>query len=248
VSDKAGVPDEPCSDGPNNGPPEDEAPAVFRGVHLDVVRDQRTATLQPAASREPTDELMGVARVSDAPMLAGLRTELTGTSRDTPSAPASLDIESLYVEHYDRLLRAVRRFCRGDHSLAEDIAQETFLQAYQRRHSLVSVDEPYAWLYVVAFNTARRYFRRQGRRREREHALYMLASREGAEEADWLLEDLIQRLPERERRVIEYRFVFEYSRTTIANKMGLSLRTIDYCIKRALSQMRRRGFDFPEEG
>lgn len=251
MSDKAGVPDdEPCPDGPGDEPPEDEAPAVFRSVHLDVAPGQRATTPRPATSGEPSDELVGEARVSGTAPSAEWRKELIGSSRSAPPALARLDVESLYMEHYNRLLGAVRRFCAGDHALAEEVAQETFLQAFRRQHSLASVADPYAWLRVVAFNTARDCFLQQGRQREKEHRHYVLTSREGVDEESeegWLLEDLVQQLPERERRVIEYRFVFDYDRKTIAKKMGVSLRTVDNYIKRALRQI-RRALNRPEEG
>ena len=79
ASDKAGVPDEePGPDTPGDSPLEDEALPVFRGVHLDVAPDQRATTPRPAASGEPSDELIGDARAAGTPPPAELR---TGTHR-----------------------------------------------------------------------------------------------------------------------------------------------------------------------
>jgi RNA polymerase sigma-70 factor, ECF subfamily len=221
---------------------------VFRGVHLDVALDQHATTPRPAASDEPSDRLRGETRVSSTRPPTELRTEISGASPTALPSGARLDVESLYLEHFDRLFGAMRRFCAGDHALAEEITQETFLQAYRLQHSLASVANPYAWLLVVARNTARDYFRRQGRQREKDHRHYLLVSREGAEEKEeWLLEDLLDQLPERERRALEYRFVFDYDLRTIARKMGVSRRSVNNYIARALRRI-RRGFNLPEEG
>ena len=43
--------------------------------------------------------------------------------------------ESLYRRHRDRIYALVWRLCGGDHGLAEDLLQESFVRAWQKLDS-----------------------------------------------------------------------------------------------------------------
>lgn len=59
----------------------------------------------------------------------------------------------LMRRHQDRLFNAVYRVV-GNAEDAQDVVQETFLNAYQSLHSFKGDSEFYTWLYRIAFNTA----------------------------------------------------------------------------------------------
>jgi RNA polymerase sigma-70 factor (ECF subfamily) len=82
----------------------------------------------------------------------------------------ALDVESLVRDHARPVYGYLWRLT-GDPQAAEDILQEAFLKAVRAASSGRRVDQPRAWLYAVATNTARSYGRANSRRQSREQSL-----------------------------------------------------------------------------
>lgn len=61
----------------------------------------------------------------------------------------------LVVKYQKRVERVVARMVR-DTDLVPDIAQETFIRAYQALHQFRGESQFYTWLYRIAMNTARK--------------------------------------------------------------------------------------------
>ncbi|MDN3638708.1 sigma-70 family RNA polymerase sigma factor [Simiduia curdlanivorans] len=57
----------------------------------------------------------------------------------------------LVREHQSALRNTLRRWTGFDHSLADDLAQETFLRAYQKLHQFNGAARFSTWLYRIAF-------------------------------------------------------------------------------------------------
>ena len=73
---------------------------------------------------------------------------------------------SVLVErHYDPLLGYLYRLTRGDRSLAQDLAQETFLRALRGIAGYISPRPFKPWLYAIATNLARNHYTRADTRR-----------------------------------------------------------------------------------
>jgi RNA polymerase sigma-70 factor (ECF subfamily) len=70
--------------------------------------------------------------------------------------------EQLVVRYEARIRRLAFAFVR-DESLAEDIAQDTFLQALRRIDSLKQATSVRSWLFSIAVNRARDELRRRAR-------------------------------------------------------------------------------------
>ncbi len=72
---------------------------------------------------------------------------------------------AILVDRYDAPLRRYLARCTGDRGLADDLAQEAFLNAYRRLDRFAG-DYPFAaWLYAIARNQLRMAARRQRLRR-----------------------------------------------------------------------------------
>ena len=71
---------------------------------------------------------------------------------------ASIDIGRLFDEHAPYLCRVVHRLT-GSQETAEDVVQEVFLLAYDRRHELEDRVGIRTWLYRVAVNHLRHHRR-----------------------------------------------------------------------------------------
>ena len=67
--------------------------------------------------------------------------------------------EMLYRAYYDRVYAFLHRLC-GDRALAEDLAQETFLQAYMSFHRFRGVCEVFTWLASIGKHVYFKYLKR----------------------------------------------------------------------------------------
>ena len=88
----------------------------------------------------------------------------------TPTGPTDSDLmlveravagdqgayELLVIKYQRRIQRLIGRMVR-DVDLVEDIAQETFIRAYQALHQFRGDAQFYTWLYRIAVNTAKKF-------------------------------------------------------------------------------------------
>lgn len=108
-----------------------------------------------------------------------------GRNREPPAAVGAisaveLDFPALFDDYYDRIASYVSRRL-VDRSVAEDLAQMTFLEAYDRRATYEPLKgSPRAWLFGIATNLLRHHYRSE---RTQLRAYSRAASRE-AEPAD----------------------------------------------------------------
>ncbi|MEZ0334865.1 MAG: sigma-70 family RNA polymerase sigma factor [Gemmatimonadales bacterium] len=151
----------------------------------------------------------------------------------------------LFEAHFRRLFRYLDRLS-GDPELAQDIAQETFVRLY-RRGSLP--DTPSAWLISVAMNLLRNAQSSRSRRRrlltaarsEHLHADPPPLPDEAAiaEESRRRVRLAIDRLPERERRLLLLH-AEGYGYRDLAAALGLNERSVGTLLARARRAFRER--------
>jgi len=80
----------------------------------------------------------------------------------TPMQSASLDLHELIDSHGERLLRSACLLC-GDETEAQDLVQETFVQALKSVHRFRGDSAIYTWLHGILLNLCRRHLRKQKR-------------------------------------------------------------------------------------
>ena len=73
--------------------------------------------------------------------------------------------ELLVLKYQERIFRLIQRLL-GRREEVEDLAQEVFLRAYRSLGSFKGESSFYTWLYKIALNTCRNYYRSIGRRPE----------------------------------------------------------------------------------
>jgi RNA polymerase sigma-70 factor (ECF subfamily) len=79
-----------------------------------------------------------------------------------PKKPEPLDFRELIDSHGDRLLRSAYLLC-GNRTEAQDLVQETYLQAMKSGHRFRGESAVYTWLYGILLNVCRRHYRKQKR-------------------------------------------------------------------------------------
>ena len=67
----------------------------------------------------------------------------------------------LVTRHQSRLRNSLRQLTNWDESLADDLAQETFIQAYQNLHQFDGRAKFSSWLYRIAYNQFLQFCRKQ---------------------------------------------------------------------------------------
>lgn len=153
---------------------------------------------------------------------------------------------ALVREHYARLCYFVRRYIDAPDD-AEDIVQDVFVRVWERVHDL-DFDDPLPYLYQATRNAATSALRKHAvRMRWRDAEL-----REGAgvlPRADTRVEDeefraavamAVAELPDRCREIFTMHREQQLSYQEIAHILGLSPKTVENQIGRALRMLRGR--------
>ncbi len=184
------------------------------------------------------------------PVLAHALTTPQGAMPPTPTA-----------EERARILRICLRATR-DRDAAEDLAQETLLEAWRHWEKLREPDDAEArtrWLSAIAANVCRRWMRTTGR--DLAHTTRLAASKDGAETADavdlladdgdaldtelehaeraQLLDRALGLLPPDTREALIARYLLELPLSEIAARAGLSEATLSVRLHRGKQALRQ---------
>ena len=140
--------------------------------------------------------------------------------------------------------RALVRLCAtisGDASMAEDLAQETLLEAWRISDRLTDADGLDRWLAAIARNVCRRWARRRAAqpRLASEDALHELADTVGVSGAADLVHAALALLPEEPRGMLVERELLELPVGEIAARRGLTPEAVSMRLTRARSLLRR---------
>src|SRR5581483_10624423 len=153
-------------------------------------------------------------------------------------------------EHDGRLFRQALTLC-GNEALAEDLAQETLVEAWKSLRRYNGRCQYFTWLCAILLNRFRNEARLRGRMEKRALATEAQSQvDEGAtpEEALWRGEqaarvrECLAALPEKHRHVVFLRFYVEESLPEIAAALGCSVGTVKSRLFHALEKLRRMNF------
>ncbi len=141
--------------------------------------------------------------------------------------------EKLVTAHYGQVKRWLLRWV-GDEALAEDLAQETFLRAWENCHTFRGEAAFSSWLYTIA----RREALRALQHRRREGILPWLWGTENAPEEpaaepipDYerfhaAIAETVEALPPKQRAVFEAAWHEHLSYKAIAQRLGIRENTV----------------------
>lgn len=142
----------------------------------------------------------------------------------------------LFRLHHASLYRLARAHV-GD--AAEDVVAETFLRAWRGLERYRPMGVPFvAWLYGIARHVVGDELRRRGRLRVVE-AVPDRPSEPGGEEDRVTLAAALRRLPDRQRQVLELKFLLGLSNEEVGRAMGKGPGAVNAMQWRALEALRR---------
>jgi RNA polymerase sigma factor (sigma-70 family) len=152
--------------------------------------------------------------------------------------------EVFFDEYYEHVRRALA-VAFADPVLAEDSAQDAFARAYVHWRSVSMMERPAGWVYVVAL---------RGGRRQRSRRVETVAP-EPVPEPDPVptlverdeLDEMLRRLPERQRIAIVLRYLADLPIADVAAAMGCAVGTVKSTLHAALTRLRVELHDLDEE-
>lgn len=152
-------------------------------------------------------------------------------------------MERLYRNHAGRVYSVVRRLA-GDDALAEDLAQEAWLRAFEKLE-LFRGDASFAtWMYRLATNTALNHLRSDRRHRELESkapAEGLHGTRSSVDDAvinQRVLQEAMDRLPDGYREVLVLHDVEGLTHREIADTLDVAEGTSKSQLHKARARMR----------
>jgi RNA polymerase sigma-70 factor, ECF subfamily len=152
---------------------------------------------------------------------------------------------SIFDRHFDAVHGYARR--RLGRSLAEEIASETFIRAFDRRDSFdASRVDARPWLFGIAANLMRRHWRTERRRLGALQRLEPSGTQQPAPDDRADLIAALDALPAKEREALLLFALADLSYEEIAEALGVPIGTVRSRLSRARDRIRKRLDALPE--
>jgi RNA polymerase sigma factor (sigma-70 family) len=157
----------------------------------------------------------------------------------------------LLVDKYKEGVYALAYSKLGNFHDAEDVAQEVFIKAYRKLHTLKHYDSFHAWLYATTSNLCKDWIRARARRPDGEYieeedpkTLEVLSIENYREKAaqrslNESLEEALESLPEMHRQVLTLYYLAGMSGKEIARFLGIAPMTVWRRLSRARAQLKK---------
>jgi RNA polymerase sigma factor (sigma-70 family) len=155
-----------------------------------------------------------------------------------PDEDIPLDFDAFFCREYERLLRAVWLFVRGDRFEAEDLLQEAMARAFERWHRVQAADHPDAYVFTIALNLHRRRMRRAMATVRRE--LNLMASHDAilAVEDRYDILAAMRRLPRNQQEAVIFVDYLGFPPEEVGQHLGVRPVTIRGRLHRARKTLR----------
>ncbi len=162
-----------------------------------------------------------------------------------PSLTRLFEDQLAFRDWYDRTLPRVYRYllsrCSGDTALAEELTQQTFVEAVRRADRFDGRSDVVTWLCAIARNKLVDHCRRSGRDQRRHDQLVVL---DGG--GDWhqsetrdAVERALDRLPGDQRLALIFRYLDQMHVRDVAGALGRSESATESLLSRAREGFRR---------
>ena len=156
------------------------------------------------------------------------------------------------VRKYRKSVHALAWRKVGDFHFAEEIAQDTFLQAYRNLATLRNPNQFSGWLYVIANRLCLKWIQSNksamqsledtsmGEIEKSSYTRYVSEQREAdaTERRHAIVKRLLEKLPESERTVVTLYYLGEMTAKEIGKFLGVSVNTIKSRLRRARERLK----------
>ncbi|MEM6397250.1 MAG: RNA polymerase sigma-70 factor [Bacteroidota bacterium] len=154
-------------------------------------------------------------------------------------------LDALFRQYYADCCRSAERILR-DPAAAEDVVQELFLNLWKKRNTLPQIDEPRAYLLRSARNRSLNWLRDRSKMPQTDGELPDIPTAANQPTSQLELNELqarvdaaIDSLPERCRLVYVLCRLEEMPRDEVAQKLGISVKTVENQMTRAYKFLRQ---------
>lgn len=169
------------------------------------------------------------------------------------------NFNKLYNEYNDRFIRFAFGYVR-DIAVSEDFVSEAFVLYWENIHKLEPDTNPPAYILTIIKNKCLNYLKQQQTHNRiaeelKKHSDWVTQTKINnleacdpdllfREEIQTIINETLNRLPKRTRKIFLLNRNDGFSYEEIAEKMNLSIKSIEYHISKVLSQMRVSLKDF----
>jgi RNA polymerase sigma-70 factor (family 1) len=164
----------------------------------------------------------------------------------TDESNAMIAYRRLYDHFSPRILRAANKFLR-DEEMAEDLVQDVFLSIWQKRQQLRHVENIEPYLYGIVKKQAAKSITNKLRfdaARIEFTERIILAEDDGAKALyESKLNEIVNELPEQRRTIFRLAKIEGLSYEAIAQKLNISVHTVNHNITKALKFLHDRKHD-----
>ena len=158
-----------------------------------------------------------------------------------PDRVQEMELERLMTQYGSSLLRMCYVYLK-DTGLAEDAAQETFLKAYKRLHTLKDAKSEQAWLMRIAINTCKDLLRTSWLRRvdRRVDIDTLPEAAQDPEMPDDTVISAVMGLPAKYKDMVMLRYYQGMKIAEAAQTLNISLDTAKARLRRANDKLRQQ--------
>ena len=147
--------------------------------------------------------------------------------------------QALVERHHSAIRGFLRRLLNGDHGTADDLAQESFLTAYRKMHTLQSGGSFIAWLHGIAYRQFLQFSRKHARQRVAAEAPEPSHDPRHANDAEIIVQRLMSQVSPEERACMTLAYSAGMSHSEIGEVTGFPIGTVKSHIQRGKQKLQQ---------